>query len=658
MKHTILCLLVLFWISLNVPCKQLARGAEIAGVTITPHVIAESMRYRRERDPALGAKVQLFIKGPSELPAKLSDSAELPSSLAAPTFNGMKPAQLLASDEWAWHDLDQATSIPEGALSVWTFNGKQSTWGIGSQFSIAADQLATQTVAVEEPAIWIEAVTFLADGPSIYPSTIVLHIANQSSQPLNTSSLRLWLPKDGGSWQVLWPGKSLDAQTTVAPGDRGFLKLTVPSPLPLTYAALELTTDQDSLWAHLRIKKETFDISGGWIGDFLRDEEYLKLLTRLHINAGQIQDVGGYTDNPELYAKYPMKLFNRMMPLEKWDSDQWLPHIHAVEFLGEPQFGGGRPVPPQEVFDAFVPYRSSRLATSVTHSDERTWRFYAGLSDFPHYDAYRVVAPSPDQWRSYDRWNGERITWGAPLESIGDMCRSLRDLNRPVPCAYWSQGPHHGWGSGLFGDGRKRRSPTPDELRSQAMHALATRITSLYWFNLSLKSLLKFPDTWDPIMRIGREIRMLEPFYLEGASYEFQRLPKPDGSPDWDLASIVAPDAAILFALDTAYYPDKTERVFTFAPPRDVTFRFRLPYWLQRPLDVFRVDADGIHKVEWIADESGVTITDQCSRDAIYVAAKDRVTREAIESRRQQAISIEDQHQIDLSALESLLSRK
>ncbi len=55
-------------------------------------------------------------------------------------------------------------------------------------------------------------------------------------------------------------------------------------------------------------------------------------------------------------------------------------------------------------------------------------------------------------------------------------------------------------------------------------NALSTRITSLYWFNLSLKSLMKFPDTWDPIMRIGREIRMLEPFYLRGDAFEFEEL--------------------------------------------------------------------------------------------------------------------------------------
>ena len=108
---------------------------------------------------------------------------------------------------------------------------------------------------------------------------------------------------------------------------------------------------------------------------------------------------------------------------------------------------------------------------------------------------------------------------GAPLETIGDMTRSLRDLNRPRPIAYWSQGAHAGWC--CYG-GRGRTSPTPDELRAQAYHALASRITSLYWFNLSLKSLVKFPDLIEPITRVNREIRLMEDLLLEGDAFEYR----------------------------------------------------------------------------------------------------------------------------------------
>jgi hypothetical protein len=55
--------------------------------------------------------------------------------------------------------------------------------------------------------------------------------------------------------------------------------------------------------------------------------------------------------------RYPLKLFNRLWPLEQWDTEEWLPRIHAVELLAAPH-GGGSPVSPQEVFDKLLPYRT------------------------------------------------------------------------------------------------------------------------------------------------------------------------------------------------------------------------------------------------------------------------------------------------------------
>jgi hypothetical protein len=573
--NSLYLLVSIVWLSVIVvqmPVLRSSEPASVMGITVVPHHIEESMRYRTQQDASLAARVQMYIQGPA-----------LPR-----TFNGKAPRDLLSSHDWAWHDLDSAVKPPPGALSVWTFNGRSSNWGVGNKFVMAADGLAETTIEINQPECWISTATFLSSSGAIQPDTLVMHVVNESEQAMTITGLRLWLPHSGETWQVLWPQATSPVSSTIAANDRGFIKLVTP-PLPLTYAAIELQTDQQSLWAHLRIKRENFDISGGWVNDNLTKEPYLKLLSYLHVNTGQIDQVSGYTDNSALYDRYPIKLFNRLWPLDQWDTDQWLPKIHAVEFIGEPQYGGGKPVSPQEVFNKLLPYRTSRLPTSVTLSEERTWRWYAGLSDYPHFDAYRVVAPAADAWREYDRWGGVRIGWGAPLETIGDMCRSLRELNRPVPCAYWSQGPHHGWGGGIFGGGRSRRSPTAEELRSQAMHGLSSRITSLYWFNLSLKSLLKFPDLWQPIQRIGREIRMLEPIILEGDAFEFQRRLKADGTPDWDLASIVASNAAILFANDTSYVPDPQERIFKFSPPRAAEFTFKLPRWLTTPAEVFRV---------------------------------------------------------------------
>ena len=619
-----------------------ARPAEICGITVTPHVVAESMRYRRPRDPELAAKVQLFIKG-SALPR---------------VFDGKTPEELLQSGAWAWHDLGTAVQGPEDSLSVWTWNGKSSRWGAGQACDVEGDGLDKTAVSIAKPTQWISAITFLALGEELQPRQMVAHVVNDSDTPLKISSVRFWLPRTSATWQTLFATPALAVDVLIPPRERGIVNVTGQQPWPLTYAAIELTAESGSLWGHLRIKTEQFDISGGWIGDHLANESYLKLLTRLHVNCGQIEKVRGYTDNPELTSRYPMKLFNRLWPLEDWDTDQWLPRIHAVEFLGEPQYGGGRPVAPQEVFEKLLPYRPSRLATSVTNSEERVWRYYAGLSDSPHYDAYRVVAPAADFWRAYDRWEGKQISWGAPLETIGDLCRSLRELNRPMPVAHWSQGPHHGWGGGFGVNTRKRRSPTPDELRAQAMHALSTRITSLYWFNLSLKSLLAFPDTWEPISRIGREIHMLSPFYLSGDAFAFERLVDAEGKPDWDCASIVSEACAVLFANDLAYVPDPGDNTFHFGERRDFSHAYRLPHWLRQPTDVFRVDADGVHDVQWSAEADGVRIHHRCSRDAVFVVTKLPGLRATIEDRRQAAMRVENLHQVEIEELKAALAER
>lgn len=167
----------------------------------------------------------------------------------------------------------------------------------------------------------------------------------------------------------------------------------------------------------------------------------------------------------------------------------------------------------------------------------------------------------------------------------------------------------------------------------QAYHALSSRITSLYWFNLSLKSLVKFRDLIDEITRVGREIRILEDFYLEGAAYRYRQVRR-NGRPDWDLASVAAPDAAVLFALDLDYEADPDEKVFRFGPPRSVHFEFDLPPHLRQPKDVFRIDAGGIYDVRSEVSTGGVRLDDRVSRVAIYVTALDQDLRARLEARR------------------------
>lgn len=658
--HVILTLGVF---SVTMPAAELS----VDGIHVVPHIQSTEMKYRREADFSLGARVEVFLRNAS------ASELTIPAD-AAVRLRGRTPEELLNADEWAWHGLPSAWGgeplrLPPGAMTVWSWNGKRAEWGAGTQAELTvtlpgASEADRHTISIDHPSVWLSAVTFTATTQHVQPDTLFFHVVNRTSSSLRLDACRLWLPDSNAKWRVMLPQPWIDSRLERFPvdglipaNDRGGARV-VTGRLPLTYAVLEVRLiDSDgrpiTVWAHQRIKRESFDISGGWVHEAnglnrqpLESEAFLKTLRRLHVNTAHINDLPGYSDQtgPDgLYTKYPLKYFGRCEPISHYDSDVLLPRIHAVEFLGEPQYGGGRPVPPQECWKALSIYAATRLPTSVTHSEERVWRFYAGISDFPHYDAYRVTAPSPDAWYQYDRWDGQRIRWGAPLETTGEMSRSLRELNRPRPTAFWAQGPHHDWSG--YG-GRQRSSPTPDELRQQAYHALASRITSLYWFNLSLPSLVKFPDLLEPMTRVGREIRMLEDCYLEGDATSHERIVR-DGRPDWDLDVVAGPRGAVLFALDLAYQPDTDERVFKFGPPRDCSFRFPLPSYVHAPADVFRVDADGVTQVEAIWIDGGIEIRDRVSHVAVYVVAVAAGERERIEARRQALIAVEESQGFD-----------
>jgi len=593
-------------VALVVVLASVCDAQELIGIHVVPHRQSDQMRYRRAPDMSLGARVELMRRNNRSEPLKLTRTT--------PNLHDDRTASDLVKENiWAWHDtpdvwLEESVDVPADSLFVLSYNSRNEVWGVGTKHRLkftAAAEPSKEAVEIgyelTKPQRWLSAVTFLSESSSPRPDHVVVHVANDGAASVKIRGCRLWLPESTQKYHAfkaqpwLESPEKFPVDGVVAGGDRACLKARIPA-APLSYVVVELELEdesgkKESLWAHLRLKSETFDISGGWVSSAvggrssLESEEFLKTLSGMHLNTAHIQEVGGYTDNKEMYKRYPLKRFAKMEQLDRYNREEMLPEIHAVEFIGEPQYGGGRPIPPQEVWSMLAPYQPSSLATTVTLSEERTWRYYAGVSDYPHYDAYRVVAPAADSWGQYDRWEGKSIRWAAPLETIGEMTRSLRELNRPRPIAYWSQGAHHDWGS--FWTPR-RGSPTPAELRSQAWHALGNRITSLYWFNLSYKSLMKFPDLIVPIRQVDREIEMLKGIMLSGDAYEYQRL-EAEGKPQWDLSSIASPDGLLMVANDLAYKIDEQKRELVFEK-RPAELSFRAPTWLQNVETVFRVD--------------------------------------------------------------------
>lgn len=630
-------------------CCKRACGIEVVGVTVTPHQFSPNLKWRRPPDPELSARVEVYLR---------NDTDQTQTLLPGGSFDGMSPEDLIRAGQWAWHAPLPAEGLrlPPGALHVMRWNGASGRWGVETvhraELPIASGAGREATASTEwnldlaNPYAWIQSITFHRQGSDILPSRMLATVRNVSNRPLRFRSCRLWLPASSDAPEVLLPQPARTQlhpyaeDGLVPPDDWGTIELEY-DPLPLTPAAIEIelenTADGQSirLWGSMKIRPAAFDISGGWIAGLekgvqpLTDDRYIKTLQRMHINTGQIDDVPGYTDSPERYQRWPIKRFNRMADRSRFDQDSMLPHIHAVEFLGEPQYGGGRPVPPQEVFDQLAPYRSWRLPTSVTLSEERTWRYYAGLSDYPHFDAYRVIAPAADAWSKYDRWGGSSIRWGAPLETIGDMVRSLREQSRPVSIAYWSQGAHHDWGGVLS---PRRASPTPDELRSQAWHGLGNGIASLYWFNLSVKSLVKYPDLIEPIAQIGREVQLLRPILEEGSSYRYTRsFDGAAGNGNWDQSMLVARRAALLVVNDLGYTIDPRSRTFSFTR-REGEWNWQLPPWLANATHCFRVDASGAHDVEHSIQNRTVRVHDAIQVAGIYIVTNDPEMRAELQA--------------------------
>ena len=159
---------------------------QLQGLTVTPHVQSREMRYRREPDFSLGARVELFLcnAGSAEL--------QLPPD-AAIQLRGKSPDELLAADEWAWHDFPSAWSnlplvLPSGALTVWSFNGKRAPWGAGTSATLALGG-TEMPLHFAEPSAWLSAVTFLGNATNPFPDSLIFHVANETRRAVAARGL-------------------------------------------------------------------------------------------------------------------------------------------------------------------------------------------------------------------------------------------------------------------------------------------------------------------------------------------------------------------------------------------------------------------------------------------------------------------------------------
>jgi hypothetical protein len=104
------------------------------------------------------------------------------------------------------------------------------------------------------------------------------------------------------------------------------------------------------------------------------------------------------------------------------------------------------------------------------------------------------------------------------------------------------------------------------------------------------------------------------------------------GAPDWDTSSLVGPSAGLFFAHNLAYVAGEESRTFEFSP-REAVLEFLLPEFLAEPAEVFRVDADGVHAVDFQVRDRGLRVVDRLRVVAVYAVAAKQGLRDKLQAR-------------------------
>lgn len=563
---------------------------EVAGIAAAPHATSAETRYRGRATPA-GAWVQLVLRNRTDRPQP-----------APAMVNGREPFQWVLAGEWSWFDSPRV--IPAGGFAVLSFNGVTAQWRPGAEIALESSWRQWR-VSARLPAgeLALRKVAF-------FPARgeVAVHYRNGTAGALRLEQVTLHTGAGFARPVVL---EALRQPAEIPAGEHGAALWRAPE-LPAGHALVELQfSHQLKLWSLLRVKDDSFDIGAGWLDtrapsgvNPLTVPAFRSLLRRLHINLVHAQS----DPAPD---GLPFRRMATFADVKKFSRPGEAATIHCADVVGEPQHSG---LTPFEVLRRLKPYEAASYPTCLTLSEDPGFGYYAGLSDWPHFDAYRVNAPHADDWAGYERFGG--LAWGAPLETIGAMMRVLNDVSRPRPVAAWSQNAHYNWRAAM--GGRTRLDPTPGEMAMQAWQAVANGAQSLYWYSLESYSVLRSPDLLVPTMEIGRQIRVLQPWLETGDAIWRRR------SGEFDLNVMAAPDAAVLFALHLGYRPDGGSKTFVWDAPGAFAAEFELPFTLRgEGLSVLRLTPQRVEPVSATPTARGVRIAGQADPVAIYIASKE-----------------------------------
>ena len=150
--------------------KDIDQQLVLKGTNVTPHLIAESMRYSEAPEPASGAKVQLFLYNNSSKSLSITNQTSV-------QFAGKSAQELLEENIWSWHDTPSVRNdldlLDSDQMTVWTFNSKHPTFGPNAELDMKIgptnEPWLSGNLSLKPSKCWMSSVTFLAPEGEIHP---------------------------------------------------------------------------------------------------------------------------------------------------------------------------------------------------------------------------------------------------------------------------------------------------------------------------------------------------------------------------------------------------------------------------------------------------------------------------------------------------------
>ena len=595
----------------------------LEGVTIVPHFVSgeipnypDEEKYLSKYKP--GALIRIFIKNTSQ------DESINPEVL----FNGKTGQDLIGSGLVSCCDAPDirrnitgmSAEIPSGAIDCYLLNVVDSGfYGNGITLSITdrnSGKSEVKHIKIVKPQFYVTRIAFTSENGSSKPVGFNVFFRNGSNKKVTVNKITVFKSRPG--YTEHWWKEILNTQKTDWFGENGFIGkgdingvYVRTGELPFGEIIVEFEVSGTNVGKKILYVVKPFvlhfDIGFGWADKYLAGSEaFCKTMALMHLNTVN-GNAKKFFENKEWEEKYPIKKFAKLADVDVQNTPENLKRIHGAEHFGEPQF---KKQPAQEIYNYYTTYRGSGYPTTLTLSHEPGFFLYAGVVDFAHFDAYRVVAPHADRWGAYQKYGDRNVRWGSPLETIGDYMRTLNRISYPNPVAAWAQAMSDGWSS-RFRPGAG--NPNNLEMRIQAYEAIANGALSLYWFNINGKNLIGNRNSLSEIQQINRELVLTGDLLLKTTPFWWK-----NRFMDIDLNVLAGPDYAVLTAIDLKYAVS-TENQFVSKGERSETMEFVLPSYLLDCDGVVKITSDGIIPVSLQIREGNAVISDKFTTTAMYV---------------------------------------